>query len=89
MGSIKILKTSMLNGLTKMKLKTLNMISVGLNLFAIFVCTIALFINLYAGNMVWVVVQMILIVMNSYFGYTGYMRYQEDLKYERELNVRN
>jgi hypothetical protein len=72
-----------------MKLKTLNMISVALNIFAIAVCSVALIINFYTGNVVWVIVQTILIVMNAYFAYTGYQRYKEDMKYERMLNVRD
>ncbi len=67
--------------------KNMQRASVALNSFAVFTSIVAAILNIYAGNLFMAVAMVVLMLMNAYFAYTGYLRYLKELQYEEEMRL--
>lgn len=68
-----------------MNIKTMNTVSLVINVIAVIMCTIALVINLMLASYVWAAVMFALILLNSMYSVTAYNR----IKRYRNLNGEN
>lgn len=72
-----------------MNIKTMNKVSLVINVVAVITCTVALVMNLMVAQYLWAAVMAVLIVMNSYYVKISYDRIKElndlykDMNHER------
>jgi hypothetical protein len=69
-----------------MNIKTMNTVSLVINVIAVILCTVALVLNLLAAKYVWAAVMLVLILLNSFYVRTAYKRIKSFSALYKDMN---
>ncbi len=61
-----------------MKIRTMNLIALTINLIAVILCTVLVFVNIYSGIYIWAIINVLLAFINATFAFESVKRLRDE-----------